>query len=123
MITPSDVFARSGPERGPEIELADKVRRLSDPATFGLAGARVKAVETHMSWVFLAGDFAYKLKKPVRFPFLDFSTLEAREADCRAELELNRRLAPDVYLRVVPLTRAAVGFVVGSEGPVADWLV
>ena len=62
--------------------------------------------ETHMSWVFLAGDRVYKLKKPVHFPYLDFSTLERREAACRAELRLNRRLAPDIYLNVVPLTES-----------------
>ena len=50
-----------------------------------------------MSWVFLAGDKVYKLKKPVRFPYLDYSTLAKREAACRAELALNRRLAPQVY--------------------------
>ena len=55
-----------------------------------------------MSWVFLAGERAYKLKKPVRFSYLDFSTLARREAACRAELRLNRRLAPDVYLAVRP---------------------
>jgi len=57
-----------------------------------------------MSWVFLAGDKVYKLKKPVRFPYLDFSTPRRREDACRAELSLNRRLAADVYLDVVPLT-------------------
>ncbi|MGP0083961.1 MAG: hypothetical protein ACLP0B_10080, partial [Steroidobacteraceae bacterium] len=60
-----------------------------------------------MSQVFLAGDRVYKLKKPVRFPYLDFSTLARREAACRAELRLNRRLAPDVYRDVVPLVRSA----------------
>lgn len=54
-----------------------------------------------MSWVFLAGEQVYKLKKPVRFPYLDFSTLRKREAACRAEFLLNRRLAPDVYKMVV----------------------
>lgn len=60
--------------------------------------------ETHMSWVFPAGDRVYKLKKPVRFPYLDFSTVERREHACRADLRLNRRLEPDVYLGVAPLT-------------------
>ena len=58
-----------------------------------------------MSWVFLAGDKVYKLKKPVRFPYLDFSTLERREAACRAEFSLNRRLAPDVYIGVIAAGR------------------
>jgi aminoglycoside phosphotransferase family enzyme len=79
--------------------------------------------ETHMSWVFLAGDRVYKLKKPVRFPYLDFSTLALREAACRAELHLNRRLAPDVYLGVVPLVTSPQGLSVGGSGTIVDWLV
>jgi aminoglycoside phosphotransferase family enzyme len=73
--------------------------------------------------VFLAGDRAYKLKKPVRFAYLDFSTLARREAACRAELRLNRRLAPDVYLDVVPLTKTPRGLAVGGSTAIADWLV
>lgn len=83
----------------------------------------VTAKETHMSWVFLAGDRVYKLKKPVRFPYLDFSTLARREAVCRAELRLNRRLAPDVYLAVEPLTRDGRDLAIGGRGEVVDWLV
>ena len=69
-----------------------------------------------MSWVFLAGDRVYKLKKPVRFPYLDFSTLERREAACRAELSLNRRLAPDVYLDVVAADATAARASIGGVG-------
>ncbi len=76
-----------------------------------------------MSEVFLAGDKVYKLKKPVRFPYLDYSTLAKREAACRAELMLNRRLAPDVYEAVMPLTRSALGLALGGEGDIVDWLV
>ena len=76
-----------------------------------------------MSWVFMAGDRVYKLKKPVRFAYLDFSTLDRREAACRAEYLLNRRLAPDVYLGVVPLTISTSGLAIGGDGPVVDWLV
>lgn len=76
-----------------------------------------------MSWVFLAGDRVYKLKKPVRFPYLDFSTIERRAAACRAELRLNRRLAPDIYLDVVPLTFDGTGFAIGGPGKPVDWLV
>ena len=61
-----------------------------------------------MSWVFMAGDRVYKLKKPVRFAYLDFSTLDRRAAACRAEYLLNRRLAPDIYLGVVPLTLSTI---------------
>jgi aminoglycoside phosphotransferase family enzyme len=101
--------------------LADKVAFLGRPATFG--GAAVTCRETHMSYVFLAGDRVYKLKKPVRFPYLDFTTIERREAACKAELALNRRLAPDIYLDVVPLVYAAGQFAIGGKGPVVDWLV
>ena len=79
--------------------------------------------ETHMSWVFMIGDRAFKLKKPVRLPYLDLTTLQRREAACRAELRLNRRLAPDVYLDVAPLRLEAGGLSIGGEGRIVDWLV
>ena len=81
------------------------------------------ARQTHMSWVFLTGDHAYKLKKPVRFPFLDYSTLARREAACRAEIAINRQLAPQVYCGVAPLVRTPEGLAIGEKGDVADWLV
>ena len=64
----------------------------------------VELIETHISWVFLTERFAYKLKKPVVFDFLDFRTPELRRAACSDELRLNRRLAEDVYLAVLPIT-------------------
>ena len=104
--------------------MLDKVRFLSDPLSYSHLPHDVRVVETHMSFVFLAGEKAYKLKKPVRFPFLDFSTLEAREAMCREELRLNRRLAIDVYLDIRPLTLSPRGkLAIGGEGDVVDWLV
>ena len=103
--------------------LAAKVDFLKNPASYAPPPATVEVRETHMSWVFLAGPHVYKLKKPVRFPYLDFSTLARREFACRAELRLNRRLAPDVYLGVVPLTKAEGGLAIGGEGTPLDWLV
>ena len=103
--------------------LARKVGWLSCADHYDPAPDAVAARETHMSWVFMAGDRVYKLKKPVRFPYLDFSTLERRAAACRAEVSLNVRLAPDVYLGVTPLTVTAGGYVIGGSGPVAEWLV
>jgi uncharacterized protein len=105
-------------------DLEAKVAFLSGVNAYSPAPDDVTRRETHMSWVFLAGDKVYKLKKPVRFPYLDFSTLAKREAACRAELRLNRRLAPDVYLDVIPLRISAHGFSIGGgKGLVADWLV
>jgi aminoglycoside phosphotransferase family enzyme len=102
--------------------LGDKVRFLARPATYSCPG-QVVVRETHMSWVFMAGDRVYKLKKPVRFAYLDFSTLERRAAACRAEYLLNRRLAPDTYLGVVPLTISTSGLAISGDGPAVDWLV
>ena len=103
--------------------LAAKVGFLKKPASYASPPATVEVRETHMSWVFLAGPHVYKLKKPVRFPYLDFSTIERREAACRAELRLNRRLAPDIYLGVVPLTQSDGRLALGGEGAPVDWLV
>ena len=109
------------PETGPS--LADKVRFLASRQAYAGRAAEVTARETHMSWVFLAGDQAFKLKKPVRFPYLDFSTLARREAACRAEFRLNRRLAAGVYRDVVPLVRGTAGLSIGGPGEIVDWLV
>ena len=75
------------------ISTEEKVRFLSSESAYGIS-TPVRVEETHMAWVFLAGDHAFKLKKPVKYPFLDFSALESREAVCREEVRLNRRLAP-----------------------------
>lgn len=116
-------LARDASVSAPPVSLERKVRFLSRPQTYGGAVNTVIARETHMSWVFLAGERVYKLKKPVRFPYLDFSTLERRADACRAEDRLNRRLAPDVYLGVVPLVEGAAGLAIGGAGRVVDWLV
>lgn len=96
---------------------------LADPRSYPDHPDRVDAIETHMSRVFLVGDRVYKLKKPVRFPYLDFSSLARREAACRAELRLNRALAPDVYLDVLPLVDTGKGLSIGGAGVPVDWLV
>lgn len=111
------------PKLDAEPTLAAKVEFLSRPEAYAHPTGEVARRETHMSWVFLAGDRAYKLKKPVRFPYLDFSTLARREAACRAELRLNRRLAPDVYLGVAALTHSPRGLSIDGSGITVDWLV
>jgi aminoglycoside phosphotransferase family enzyme len=100
-----------------------KVAFLSDPNAYPARPRQLTCRETHMSWVFIGDRFVYKLKKPVRFSYLDFSTLERREASCRAELRLNRRLAPDVYVTVAPLTLGKGGLAIGGAGRVVDFLV
>jgi aminoglycoside phosphotransferase family enzyme len=101
-----------------------KVAFLQRPDAYAELPNRVETVETHMSWVFLADGYAYKLKKPVRYDFLDFSTLDARRRDSEEEVRLNRRLAPDVYLGTVPLVLDARGQLrLGGPGEIVDWLV
>jgi uncharacterized protein len=117
----SEVELRASNADAPTLE--QKVQFLSRPTAYPHAPAQVTPHETHMSWVFLAGDRVYKLKKPVLFPYLDFSTLARREAACRAELRLNRRLAYDVYLDVMPLKVTDHDFALGGNGAVVDWLV
>lgn len=87
---------------------------LSDAAAH--AGTPPQVVQTHISWVFLAGDRVIKIRKPVRLGFVDFGTRLQRNVDCLNELRLNRRLAPDVYLGVAPLRRGPSGWRLGSLG-------
>lgn len=106
------------------VSLEAKLGFLGLPDAYPEAPARVDAVETHMSWVFLTDAHAYKLKKPVRYDYLDFSTVEARRLDCEAEVRLNRRLAAEVYLGVVPLVQDAAGRLrLDGAGETVDWLV
>lgn len=95
---------------------------LSDPAAHG--GAAVERVATHCSLVFLAGNRAYKLKRAVRLPYLDYGTLERRRAYVEAEVALNRRTAPMLYEGAVPVTmRADGGLLLGGDGEAVEWLV
>jgi uncharacterized protein len=87
--------------------LIESLRRAS---CYGHAVDRVEVLETHISWVLLAGDFAYKIKKPVRLGFLDFSSLQARRFFCEEEVRLNRRTAPDLYLGVVAIGGEPLAF-------------
>jgi uncharacterized protein len=97
---------------------------LSEPSSYGPAIERVDIIETHVSLVFLAGDRAYKLKRAVKYPYLDFSTPEHRRRACEAELALNRRTAPRLYLEVRAVARmpdGRNGF--AADGPAIDWVV
>jgi len=105
-------------------DIAAKVAFLSRPAAYPEAPRSVERVETHMSWVFLTDRYAYKLKKPVRYDSLDFSSLELRRLDCEEEVRLNRRLARDVYLGTLALTLAPGGTLeLNGAGEPLDWLV
>lgn len=98
---------------------------LADPATYGLpSGAAVARQETHVSHIFLAGDRVYKLKKQIRFPYLDFSTLEARRRACATEVTINRRTAPAIYLGMVAVTDEGAGrLALGGKGTPVEWVV
>ncbi len=119
-----------------EPDLAAKIRFLEQGVHLGEPGVVVECVETHFAWVFLTPRYAYKLRKPVLYRSLDTSSLEARQACCKEELRLNRELAPDVYLDVLPLTTAPDGKLrldgAGqpgartnkcAEGRIVDWLL
>jgi aminoglycoside phosphotransferase family enzyme/predicted kinase len=95
---------------------------LADPATHG--GQAVKRIDTHAAVVFLAGDRALKVKRAVRFPFLDYSTLAKRHAACLAEMEVNRPFAPELYLRVLPIKRSKDGRLeIDGSGDTVEWAV
>src|SRR5271169_4684074 len=97
----------------------DAIEFLSTPSSYGAAVERVDVIETHASLVFLAGDRAYKLKRAVKYPYLDFSSAERRRVACEAELALNRRTAPKLYLEVRALAcmpDGRVGFATERPG-------
>ena len=112
-------------KRGDAVITGDQtaiIDMLACPSTH--AGASVERIDTHTSIVFLAGSRAYKLKRAVRFDYLDFSTCERRRTLCAAEVRLNRRTAPALYRGVVPVTRENDGsYQIGGTGTAVDWLV
>ena len=105
------------------MELQALIQAMSRPQAYPHPVETVSVVQTHISAVFLAGDRAYKVKKPVDLGFLDFTTLERRRHFCRQEVTLNRRLAPGVYLDVVPITAAGDGVLVDGPGPALEFAV
>ncbi len=108
--------------------LPNALRALLDPASYPHRCGAIELIETHISWVLLTGDFAYKLKKPVRFNFVDFSTLDRRAHFCREEVRCNRAFAPDLYLGVVAIQAGEAGALAlspagAAEGPILEWAV
>ncbi|HEU4730152.1 MAG TPA: hypothetical protein VFT22_19775 [Kofleriaceae bacterium] len=102
------------------VDLATKLAFLRAQGSLDHA---IECIETHMSWVFLSERHAWKLKKPVRLPYLDHSTVEQRRRSCLQELRLGRRLAASVYLEVVPLVMGPSGLALEGAGEIVDWLV
>jgi aminoglycoside phosphotransferase family enzyme len=118
------VIARYGTVRYvTDIDHVQLVEALSDPAIYPHPVEGIQFIQTHISSVFLTGEYVYKLKKPVNFGFLDFSTIALRKLYCNAEVELNSRLAPSVYLRAAPLTVADGKLTLEGEGEIVDWVV
>lgn len=105
------------------MELARLIDCLSDPAAYPDPVGTVEVRQTHISAVFLAGDYVYKIKKPVNYGFVDFGTLTKRRHYCDEEVRLNRRLAPDVYIGVVPVTRREAQVELEGKGDVVEWAV
>lgn len=104
--------------------VAAKVEFLRRPASYPGRVAAIDVIETHLSWVFLTETEVFKLKKPVRYPFVDLSTLSARRDNCEQEIRLNRELAPDVYLGMETLRVTDGGTLqLGGEGRPVDYLV
>lgn len=101
------------------------VTRMLEAASYPHPAADLQMIETHLSWVFLAGEFAYKVRKPIKLDFVDFSTLRARQFDCEEEWRLNRRLAPALYLGVVPISHdpATGGLHVSGQGTPCEYAV
>ena len=113
-----DLGSLAGPD------FASVVRFLSSPGSYDPPPSRVEVEETHMSVVFFAGDYVYKLKRPIRLGFIDWRSLEARRMSCEAEHAINQELAPGVYLRTESVVQRGDGkLALGGEGDVLDWLV
>jgi len=96
---------------------------LELPASYLHHPAKVRVIQTHISWVFIASPFVFKVKKPVNLGFLDFSTLEKRHYFCQREIELNRRLCPEIYLDAVPIYEAASSFSFKPRGKTVEYAV
>ncbi len=97
------------------------IQALLSPSVYDHAASDIRLVQTHISYVLLAGDYVYKFKKPVNFGFLDFSTLDKRQYCCEQELILNRRLCPDIYLGLVTVTMEQGQYRLDGEGEVIEY--
>lgn len=102
--------------------IKEEIDKLLSYGEFPEATRRHKLVETHISWVILDDEFVYKIKKPIKYSFLDFSTLELRKHFCERELELNQRFSENIYLEVLPIYLSQRHFIIGgNEGTLVDY--
>jgi uncharacterized protein len=116
--------AADAPTEGQGHEQARVIAFLSNPASYPAKPKQVERFETHGALVFLAGEGAWKIKRAVRFPYMDFSTLKKRRAACAREIEINRRLAPEIYLGLTPITRSHDSRLqLGGTGEIVEWAV
>lgn len=100
------------------------IKAFANPKTYEEKPAQsIKLIQTHISWVFLTGKYAYKIKKPVNLGFLDFTTLKKRKFYCGRELELNRRLCPKIYLKVLPVTQKNNKIKIKGSGKIIDYVL
>ena len=99
------------------------IKKMLSPDVFDHPVEQIELIETHISWVILTGKYAYKIKKPVNFGFLDFSTLEKRKKFCEQELTLNRKLASEIYLDVVSINNSAHNPIISSNGKAVEYAV
>ena len=98
-----------------------EINKLLSHGKFPETTLQRKLVETHISWVILCDRFVYKIKKPIKYSFLDFSTLELRKQFCERELELNQRFSDNIYLEVLPICELQGDFSIGdNEGVLVD---
>ena len=104
-------------------QLPEMVQALLDTKAYPHTSQRVEMVQTQMSFVFLTGDYVYKVKKPVNLGYLDYTTLDKRHFYCQREVELNQRLCPDTYLGVVPITRDRGDILIEGRGEVIEYAV
>lgn len=99
------------------------VQSMMSPETYDEKVDRIRMIQTHISWVFLTGKYAYKVKKPVNFGFLDYTTLDKRKHFCEEEVRLNRRFSPEMYLGVLPIARTDGGFRINGAGDAVEYTV
>ena len=99
------------------------LQALMDPGAYPQGTSPVDMIETHISFIFFAGDYVYKVKKPVDYGFLDFTTLEKRRYFCQREVELNRRICPEVYLGVEEIREEDGRYTVGGTGRTVEYAV